>query len=216
MPVATPAARPGYSRRQPAQSRARSTRPPPVCAAATPARPRPSAARSGPPRARASARRRRSRRRSPRRPGRRRPARSSRTTSGTTTGPPEHVRLELHQPAVGGRAAVGAQLRRAARRTRPPSRRPRRPSGRRSPRARPARGARGRVPRVRPDDRAARVRIPVRRSEAGQRRHEVDAVVGVERARPSPRSRSAASMIPRPSRSHCTAAPVTNTLASSA
>ena len=66
-----------------------------------------------------------------------------------------------------------------------------------------------------PDDRAARVRVPVRRAESGQRRHEVHAVVASSR-RASCSVSAARSMIRRPSRSHCTAAPVTKIDASSA
>ena len=136
-------------------------------------------------------------------------------TSGTTTGHAEHVGLELHQPAVDGRAAVGAQLGERLAPARAPSPGRRRRSGRRSPRA----SARARCARVgaarEPDDRPARVGVPVRRAEAGQRGDEVDAVVGVQR-RGERLGLGGASMIPRPSRSHCTAAPVTKIAASSA
>ena len=66
-----------------------------------------------------------------------------------------------------------------------------------------------------PDDRPARVGIPVRRAQPGERGHEVDAVVGVQRAASASVS-AASAMIPSPSRSHCTAAPVTKIAASSA
>ena len=56
---------------------------------------------------------------------------------------------------------------------------------------------------------------PVRRAEPGERRHEVDAAVVVDESASA--SLSAASSIrPRPSRSHCIAAPVTKTAPSSA
>ena len=72
------------------------------------------------------------------------------------------------------------------------------------------------VPRVRPMIRPAGVRVPVRRAEPGQRRHEhhavgrdgtVAAIASVSAAEPT---------ICRPSRSHCTAAPVTKIAPSSA
>ena len=56
----------------------------------------------------------------------------------------EHVGLELHQPAVGDRAAVGLQLRQPLAARPPPRRARRRPSGRRSPPAPRAPGGRGR------------------------------------------------------------------------
>ena len=66
------------------------------------------------------------------------------------------------------------------------------------------------------DDRAARVRVPVRRAEAGERRHEVDAA-GVGDARGERLDlRRASRIMPSPSRSHCTTAPAMKTLPSSA
>ena len=59
------------------------------------------------------------------------------------------------------------------------------------------------------DDRAARVGAPVRREQAGERRHEVGAAVVLDRARPAPRSPAAVLIRPRLSRSHCTSEPVT-------
>ena len=61
---------------------------------------------------------------------------------GDRDGHAEHVGLKLHEPAVGGRAAVGAQLLQRLARRRAPSPARRRRSGRRSPRASRARGAR--------------------------------------------------------------------------
>ena len=66
------------------------------------------------------------------------------------------------------------------------------------------------------DDGAARVRIPVRRAEAGERRHEVHAAVVGDAAPRAARSSAAVRIRPRPSRSHCTTAPPMNTLPSSA
>ena len=100
-------------------------------------------------RALAPARARRARRRPstgrPRRPrGTRRRAPSSRRARPSTTGHAEHVGLELHQPAVRASRRRRRAARAAAAATRPPSRAPRRRSGRRSPRASRARGARAR------------------------------------------------------------------------
>ena len=95
--------------------------------------------------------------------------------------------------------------------------RARRGSGRRSPRApRATRCARGGAARE-PDDGAARVRVPVRRAEPDEGRHEVDAA-GVRRPTRASASRlgRAARCTPSPSRSHWTAAPAMNTLPSSA
>ena len=114
------------------------------------------------------------------RPGRRRRAQSSRRSRA----PHRHaqdVRLKLHEPIVRDGAAVGLAARSGARPTPPPARAPRRPSGRRSPPAPRGPGAPGRAAGE-ADDRAARVRVPVRRAETRQRRDEVDAVVRVERA----------------------------------
>ena len=63
------------------------------------------------------------------------------------------------------------------------------------------------VPRVMPDDRAARVRIPVGRAEPRERRHEVRRRPRRARSRRAPRSPGACAMIPSPSRSHWIAAP---------
>ena len=66
------------------------------------------------------------------------------------------------------------------------------------------------------DDGAACRGIPLRRSQSRKRRHQVH-VAGVgNRWRPAPRCRRSCSMMPRPSRSHCTVAPPMNTPPSSA
>ena len=71
------------------------------------------------------------------------------------------------------------------------------------------------VPRVIPVIDAARVLIPVRRAEPGERGHERHAVArGTLRASAS--MSAALLMMPSPSRSHCTAAPAMNALPSSA
>ena len=62
---------------------------------------------------------------------------------------------------------------------------------------------------------AAGVRVPVGRAEAGERRHEDDAA-GVGDGRGEASISAAEPMIRRPSRSHCTAAPVTKIAPSSA
>ena len=66
------------------------------------------------------------------------------------------------------------------------------------------------------DDRAARVRVPPRAAEAGEGGHEEHAAVVGHRLRRAGRSRPASAMTPSPSRSHCTAAPVTKIAPSSA
>ena len=72
--------------------------------------------------------------------------------------------------------------------------------------------ARTRCARVVPardaDDRAARARVPVRCAEPGERRHEDDAAGVRRRCGRAPRSRPREPMMPSPSRSHWTAAPV--------
>ena len=94
----------------------------------------------------------------------------------------EHVGLELHQPAVGDRAAVGLQhLEPLPRRRLLGAHRVDRLVGdrlQRRPRQVRAAAAAGEA-----DDRAARVGVPVRRAEPGQRGDEVDAVVAVQRGR---------------------------------
>ena len=135
--------------------------------------------------------------------------------SGTTTGTPSTSAWNCISQRVGGRAAVGPQLGERLARRPPPSRGRRRPSGRRSPRAPRGPGARARAA-GQPDDRPARVRVPVRRAEAGQRRARSRRRRCPSATPPAPRSRPPRSMIPRPSRSHCTAAPVTKIAASSA
>ena len=73
-----------------------------------------------------------------------------------------------------------------------------------------ARGAAGDA-----DDGAARVRVPVRRAQAGERRHEIHAAVVGHRCRQRFDFGGGADE-PRPSRSHCTTAPPMKTLPSSA
>ena len=66
------------------------------------------------------------------------------------------------------------------------------------------------------DDRAARALVPVGSAEPDEGRHQVHAArIGHARA-PAPRSRRRSATRPRPSRSHCTAAPATKMLPSSA
>ena len=117
-----------------------------------------------------------------RRPGSAAPSAVVSATSGTTTGTPSTSAWNCISQRLTVAAAVGAQLGQRLAAAAPPSRARRRPSGRPSPpsaaRARCARVAAAREP----DDRAARVRVPVRRAEPGQRGHEVDAVVGLQRA----------------------------------
>ena len=103
----------------------------------------------------------------------------------------------------------------ARRRLRPPGRAPRRRSDRRSPPARPAPGARG--PGRASGRRSSRARTgPSAASRGRSARGRSRRRRSIERAPPAPRVSAAESMIPRPSRSHCTAAPVTKTAASSA
>ena len=94
---------------------------------------------------------------------------------------PQHVRLELHQPAVHDGAAVGLQLLEpdAGR----PLHRPHRVDGLVGHRLQRSAGE-VRAPRStrQSHERAAGVRVPVRRAEAGEGGDEVDAVVRVERA----------------------------------
>ena len=59
-------------------------------------------------------------------------------------------------------------------------------------------------------------RLPVRRAEAHERRHEIHAVVRRRATAPALRFRRRVSMMPSPSRSHCTAAPAMKIDASSA
>ena len=94
----------------------------------------------------------------------------------------EHVGLELHQPAVDRRGAVGAQL--GERLAAGAVHRPHGVDGLVGHRLqRGAREVRAAAAAGEPDDRPARVRVPVRRAEPGQRGDEVDAVVGVQRGR---------------------------------
>ena len=65
------------------------------------------------------------------------------------------------------------------------------------------------VPRRDADDRAAGVRVPPRAAEAGERRHHVRRRRCRRPTRPAAPISAAAAMMPRPSRSHWTAAPVT-------
>ena len=58
-----------------------------------------------------------------------------------------------------------------------------------------------------PDDRAARVGIPVRRAEPGEGRHEVHAAGSRGTVAASASTSARLSMMPSPSRSHCTTAP---------
>ena len=106
-------------------------------------------------------------------------------------GDAEQVGLKLQQAVVGGRAAVDAQLRQLD-------------PGVVSHRVEQVgdlerdalQGGPGDVPGRRaardPDDGAARVRIPVRRAQAGEGRHEVDAAVVGHRRAPAPRRRTTA------------------------
>ena len=100
----------------------------------------------------------------------------------------ENVGLELHQEAVARRAAVAAQLlQRDARillhRLDDVARLVADRLQHRTHYVRPRRAARH------AHQRAPRVRIPMRRAETDQSRHEVDAVIGLQRASPAPRSR---------------------------
>jgi hypothetical protein len=72
-----------------------------------------------------------------------------------------------------------------------------------------ARGAAGQA-----EQGAARVRVPVRRAQPGEGRHEAPAAVGT--AGGQRLDVAAAAIRPRPSRSHCTTAPPMKTLPSSA
>ena len=128
----------------------------------------------------------------------------------------EQVGLKLQQRVVGGGAAVDAQL--ASER----SRRRRWTASSRSAtwNAMLSRAARAMwpavVPRVMPDDRAARVRIPVRRAQAGERRARDTRRRCRGRMRASGSTSDDCLMMPSPSRSHWTTAPPMNTLPSSA
>ena len=128
----------------------------------------------------------------------------------------EEVGLELEQQVVGRGAAVDAE-RVAARSPASAAIASRTSATWKAIDSSVARASSARpVPRVMPDDRAARVGIPVRRAEPGERGHEVHAAGVGDATRPAPRRPSARSIAWRPSRSHWTAEPAKNTEPSSA
>ena len=137
----------------------------------------------------ASVVRRSSRSRPPGRRDTRRRARSSRSPSGRTTGTPRRsawncISRSLRAAPPSTRSSVEPRCP-----SPPASRRARRRPGRRCLRARRGRVCRRSCPRVMPDDRAARVRIPVRRAQAREGRHEVDAAAVRHASRRAPRRR---------------------------
>lgn len=120
------------------------------------------------------------RRRHPRQP--RRAQRRGFDQVGPLDGNAEHVTLELHQPVVLGGTAIDPQdVQRRATRAAHRLEHVRGPVGHRLQRR--AHEMFARSPACQPDDRTARVRLPMRRTEAGERRDEVHAVVALERSR---------------------------------
>ena len=132
------------------------------------------------------------------------------TISGRSTGHAELVGLDLAQQVVGGGAAVDPERGQPGHRLEHVAHleRDRLERGAHDVRAGRAAGE--------ADEQAAGVRVPVRGAEPGQRGHEHHAVGVVDGRRRAAAVSAADPTICSPSRSHCTAAPVTKIAPSSA